>query len=743
MLLQRIKDSFGKTPRFFQLGWILVILGSVVLRFVGIEGRAWGYDELSAVFRAMSTSHNWHAHLERGVAVDGHPAGLQTIIWWWISVAGSDVLWPRIFTALFSIGVIWQFHRMAKNLFGYEAAFWAVAMMGLMWWQVNMGIWIRPYIFALPFVLGSWNLVLGLLKNRDSNGDVLLPNQMGWFAVKLGGALGGAAYFHYFAGLTAGASFIALLLIQPKIPTNPSNHTQGLHPSYILFLPVTFAFLLYLPHLPVTFAQFQLGGLGWLNQPTPQFLWQFLKFATGHSLPILILFVGSIIYALQYQIRIAYLPKPASLKRILQQPTVLLTLGFLMVFAFGYTFSVVRAPILQNNALYFAFPLIILVAANGITLARKEFSTSDFTINPTVGQTRQGQNKFHHYSQPLAVILPALLLYNTIYQKQFLTLERKGSHHRIVEQSLQFAESHSRSHQARGINGDLHIWLDGPTDNYQFHRSQILHKHKFSKATPTEYFEAHGPTLSFIAEKIKSLKPNAQIFLGVQSGSQPWLLPLIESHFNYTSRYWIQNPNTPNPKGSHSTTLTKPQPTTAQEPNKVKKQEANEAILIPHESLIGGEWLTLAEPRDPEFTAEDFHLLNANIIQNSADTTLFSGTIILYEFEPSPNDVILIVVKVADAQGEIQTSLWNPSKPEKDYYPDKIIENTHQIDWRSTKISDYQQAGFKYALHAIKLADIPDWEQYTELRLQITAANQCLIGLYKGNPNLYGILPQQ
>jgi len=140
MLLQRIKDSFGKTPRFFQLGWILVILGSVVLRFVGIEGRAWGYDELSAVFRAMSTSHNWHAHLERGVAVDGHPAGLQTIIWWWISVADSDVLWPRIFTALFSIGVIWQFHRMAKNLFGYEAAFWAVAMMGLMWWQVNMGV---------------------------------------------------------------------------------------------------------------------------------------------------------------------------------------------------------------------------------------------------------------------------------------------------------------------------------------------------------------------------------------------------------------------------------------------------------------------------------------------------------------------------------------------------------------------------------------------------------------------------
>ena len=722
MSFQQIKESFGKTPRFFQLGWILVILGSIALRFVGIDGRAWGYDELSAVFRAMQAK-DWHAHLHQGVAVDGHPAGLQTIIWCWISLAGSEVLWPRIFTAVFSIGVLWQFHRMAKILFGYEAAFWSVAMMGLMWWQANMGIWIRPYIFALPFVLGSWNLVLGLLNNRDSNGDVLLPSQMGWFAMKLGGALAGAAYFHYFAGLTAGASFIALLLIQPKIPTNPSTQTQGLHPSYILFLPVTFAFLLYLPHLPLTFAQFQLGGLGWLNQPTPEFLWQFLQFATGHSLPILVLFVGSILYALQFHIRIAYLPKPASFKRILQQPTLLLTLGFLMVFTLGYTYSVVRAPILQNNALYFAFPLLILVASSGIATLRNQF-----------GQTKNGINRFQMLTQPLALLIPALFLFNTLYQKQFLTLERKGTHHRIVEQSIAFSQEQSKLLKAIPLKSDLHIWLDGPADNYQFHRSQILHKHKFSDRTPTEYFESHGPTLRFIAEKIKSLKPGAQVFLGLQSGSQPWLLPLIESHFNYSSRY--QEPFTSTPSQTNLT----PTLATAKS-NKKKNSESPKPITRAHEFLIGGEWSTLAEPRVPQFTPKDFHLLNAQFIHNTSDTTLLSTTIKLSQFEPSPNDVILIVVKVADADGVIQTSLCNPSKPEKHYFSDKILQNTHQIDWRSTKIADYQQAGFKYALHAIKLADIPGWQRYTELRLQITSASQCLIGKYLGNPHLYGVEP--
>jgi hypothetical protein len=200
MFLKQIKESFGKTPRYFQLGWILVIFGSLILRFWGIDEMAWGYDELSAVLRALSTSNSWQSHLEQGVSVDGHPAGLQTAIWLWISWAGTDVFLPRLFTALFSLGVLWQFHRMAKNLLGYEAAFWSVSMMGLMWWQANMGLWIRPYIFALPFVLGAWNLVLGLLKNRDSNGDVVLPDRMGWYSVKLGGGPGGGGAVPFFGG---------------------------------------------------------------------------------------------------------------------------------------------------------------------------------------------------------------------------------------------------------------------------------------------------------------------------------------------------------------------------------------------------------------------------------------------------------------------------------------------------------------------------------------------------------------
>jgi hypothetical protein len=85
MIFSRFRASFSQAPRWFQWGWAMVVLAIVALRFWDLQAYAWGYDELSAVFRAMQAK-DWHAHLQQGVAVDGHPAGLQTLIWFWITV---------------------------------------------------------------------------------------------------------------------------------------------------------------------------------------------------------------------------------------------------------------------------------------------------------------------------------------------------------------------------------------------------------------------------------------------------------------------------------------------------------------------------------------------------------------------------------------------------------------------------------------------------------------------------------
>ena len=191
---ESLQKSFSKTPVHFQWGWIVVVVSLLFLRFWRINERDWGYDELSAILRALGTT-TWQQHLKQGVVIDGHPAGLQTILWIWVQLFGSYVLPLRLITAGIGLFTLFQSHQLAKRLFGFETAYWTVVMMGLMWWQVSMGIWIRPYVWALPFVLWDWDLVFRDLNDAD---------RIGWFSLQLGGALAGAAYFHYCAGLAAG-----------------------------------------------------------------------------------------------------------------------------------------------------------------------------------------------------------------------------------------------------------------------------------------------------------------------------------------------------------------------------------------------------------------------------------------------------------------------------------------------------------------------------------------------------------
>ena len=240
-----------------------------------------------------------------------------------------------------------------------------------------------------------------------------------------------------------------------------------------------------------------------------------------------------------------------------------------------------------------------------------------------------------------------------------------------------------------------------------------------STIPPTIYFETQGPTLSFIAKKLQTLKPNEQVFFGVQSGSQPWLLPLVESHFANTSTY---------------------------ENDPISEELTIDRKLSPknppsQEQLIGGEWFTLTNYREPSFGPYDFHLQNADILHNTSDTTEFSIELPLKLFIAEPNDILLIVVKTEDATGEIQTSLWNPRTPSKHDFTKEIVQTAKQIDWRSTHIKDYSDAGFKYALHAIKLADIPEWNSKTAIKIHINNASKILIGTYHGNPYLYEVSP--
>lgn len=61
--------------------FILLIFIAAAVRFYDLSAVPMDSDELGALFRAEKTQSSFWAHITQGVAIDGHPAGVQTIIW--------------------------------------------------------------------------------------------------------------------------------------------------------------------------------------------------------------------------------------------------------------------------------------------------------------------------------------------------------------------------------------------------------------------------------------------------------------------------------------------------------------------------------------------------------------------------------------------------------------------------------------------------------------------------------------
>ncbi len=800
--VKEIQLSYRLAPLGFRLGWFIVLAGLIFLRFWRLDERQWGYDELSAVFRASSAK-TWADHLHLGVAPDGHPAGLQTLLWFWMMYFGDAVFPLRFISALVSLFTLWQLYTMSLKRWGPETSYWVVTLMGLMWWQVSLGVWIRPYIFAMPFVLRAWDLVL---ETPITHPKYTKPYPYGWFSFHLGAAIAGAAYFHFFAGLTAATAFVIYILKNNTHPVPQSNHTQGLHTSYIRFLPLSIAFLLYLPHLPLLFAQLNHGGLGWLAKPNMDFLSHYFLWICGNNRLIALLLLTSLAFTVIHSFQASLLPRPRKLVFVFRQAPIQGLLGFFVVFSVGFTYSVFRMPVLQDTSLYFATPLWIFSAAQGLTLIRQNMHSRFLgLLKPTKTQsTRKGESNGLEngaaesgghlgtennnivkpgvywmrlggviLSHSGACALPILLLFNTIQEKSWFNLELKGSHHRIAEKASLFKPKPKQNSIASTTGSNLlQIWISGPPDVYRYHfnhlnpginaikienntlqKTKSIHENVESAALKTNIHlamhnsmpvhtypfwlmdDSSGFTLKKLKAKLSTLEPNSSLFLGLQSGAEPWLLPLIEAHFQYSPPRNNQHPCPHIFSNQWGTTLTP---------------------MSPQEFLIGGEWIVFSNPiplAQKTTPANDLAKTHALLFRIENSKVLISSnsqphsrnkrpkssnkqspfkpiayrqlqqSFSLSEFKPQSNDIIIVLVD-SGCGGEIQTSLWNGDK---------------QIDWRITHILDFASAGFPTAVHAIKLSDIKGWNHQTQLRCFVSHANRGRIGLFKGNPYQYGI----
>ena len=289
------------------------------------------HDEFSALIRTRFSG--FSELIEKGVKIDGHPAGIQVFLYYWIKIAGMNeavVKLPFIFCGLLSI---WLIYRIGSDWFNSTTGLVAAAFLSFLQYPVMYSQIARPYgsglCFALLLVFFWTRLVF-----QPQRKPIL--NRIGYI---LSGAL--CLYNHHFT-----------LLFAFMVGTTGLFYCgrKNLRTYLLVNLMV---FLLYIPHLPLFFYQLKIGGVeGWLQKPRYDFLFDYLQYLFHFSVYMYLLVILLISLVLFW-----YRKTPKINRKFL----LISLIWFLFPFLTGFFYSRYISAVLQYSVLIFSFPFLLFI----------------------------------------------------------------------------------------------------------------------------------------------------------------------------------------------------------------------------------------------------------------------------------------------------------------------------------------------------------------------------------------------
>ena len=313
----------------------IIMVVAAILRFYDFFSLPFTWDELSAWNRLHFNS--FSMLIQEGVKPDGHPAGVQVFLYYWIKLFG-DAEWviklPFNILGLLSVFV---FYEIAKIWWNKSTGIIAAAFMASLQFFVLFSPIARPYISGLFFTLSMvyfWTKYMWQSPQKKFLAGFVI------FAVL-------SAYNHHFSLLFAAiVGFSGLFTIAKKQIK-----------EYII--AGLLIFVLYIPHLSIFFHQLEIGGIGgtgnWLGAPSPDFIWQFLYWSFHFSPWIITLIVLLSLFGFISEKRNAE-AYPIQIKKRL-----LLFFWFILPLVIGYYYSVMVNPVIQYSMLIFSFPYLLLL----------------------------------------------------------------------------------------------------------------------------------------------------------------------------------------------------------------------------------------------------------------------------------------------------------------------------------------------------------------------------------------------
>ncbi|MFN0200674.1 MAG: glycosyltransferase family 39 protein, partial [Bacteroidia bacterium] len=324
-----------KSAHFLLRGFLFLL--AAVLRFWDLPNLPLMHDELSAWSRLQYAS--FQELIELGVKPDGHPAGVQVFLWFWVKCFGDKPWVIKFPFILMGLGSLFFAYQIGKKWFSENTALLLVACMATQQFAISLGANVaRPYasgLFLSLLMVWAWTNFI------EKKGSLFITLSY-LFASVL------CLYNHHFTALFAGIVWLSGFYL-----------TKDWKRFLLLALGM---FVLYFPHLPIFMNQFQNKGLEWLGKPDIYFVKDYFGYIFHYSIYVEIFILILFSYSLykNYQLNTNNSPTSENLTFSTLQKRSISLLWFFLPLLIGYAYSVLRAPLLQFSMLIFTYPFLLL-----------------------------------------------------------------------------------------------------------------------------------------------------------------------------------------------------------------------------------------------------------------------------------------------------------------------------------------------------------------------------------------------
>ena len=354
------------------------ILGvAFILRFYNLWNLPFTNDELSTLNRLNYNAFN--ELLKHAIWTDGHPAGVQSFLWFYTRTFGTNPLVVKLPFVILGFLSLPLYFFAAKNLTNTRTALFTLAFLATLQFPLFYSQTIRPYSSGQFFAALSiflWSKHLLISENKLNV----------WKSLPLAFSIFLSLSNHYFNG------FLVFYLLPIGLLLNRKNLSIHYLTPWIL------GAILYIPQFNIFFHQLKVGSPGWLQTPNFNSLLEHIKYCFHFSYIYIVLFASLFTYSI---IQNRSFP---SIKR----NAFLWAACFLIPILTAFIYSIYRAPIFQDSIFVFSFFFLFLFLGDVLLPTQINLKTLGIILTTiittnlfTLIYNRQHyQQYFHHgYSQ--------------------------------------------------------------------------------------------------------------------------------------------------------------------------------------------------------------------------------------------------------------------------------------------------------------------------------------------------------